>query len=115
MPSSSGASEKLALPAGGATLPRLSAIIGTASWLAEHRVDLVATQRADHEIGAFGDGIPIGGHRAAGSAGGVVEHDLGATTMLAVVAGEEAIAHRRGGGGEAAGQRQQHRQLRGGR
>ena len=67
MPSSSGDSEKLALPAGGGVLPRLSASTGTGRLrLAEHRADFVAPERADDEIVAFGDGAVVGGERAAG-------------------------------------------------
>ena len=79
--------------------------------LAEHGADLVATQRAEHEIVALGRGLAVGGQRAAGGTGGVVEHDLGTAPAFAVITGEQAIAHRRGRGGEAAGQGQQHRQL----
>ena len=78
---------------------------------AEQRTDLIATQWAEHVVGTGGDGIAVGGDRTAGSASGVVEHDLRATTLLAVVTGQQAVAHWRGGSGEAAGERQQHGEL----
>ncbi len=79
--------------------------------LGEQRIHLVATERADDEVVAFGGGAVVRGQRAAGRARGVVEAHIGATAGFAVVAGEEAVAHRRGGDGEVARHRQQYAQL----
>jgi hypothetical protein len=74
---------------------------------AEHRCDVLAVERADHEIGALGDRALVGGDRP--GRGGVVEADLRTASGLAVVAGEEAVAHRRGGARGLAAERQQQR------
>lgn len=78
--------------------------------LAEQRTHFVARQRAQDLVGPFGGGQLVGIHAAGGAAGGVVEDHFRASTLLAVVRGQDAVAHRPAGGLHLPAHRQQHGQ-----